>query len=159
MSTTAQQPVTTPIPVQLAEPEFEAFILPHLSMPKRGPKCKSRSREIRGRIADQANKLISHFYGLGAHLSASNFPGAAFQQQHAQPVAHLRECQGRRQLLTPVGFTEQEPHRDQGQPCGRTREEKRHHRSPGPRDAMPTRRSSFRLLAMASPHGMLTGSN
>jgi len=40
MSTTAQQPVTTPIPVQLSAPEFEAFILPCLSMPKRGPKCK-----------------------------------------------------------------------------------------------------------------------
>jgi transposase len=40
MSTTAPQPVTIPIPVQLSEPEFEAFILPHLSMPKRGPKCK-----------------------------------------------------------------------------------------------------------------------
>ena len=31
MSTMAPQPVTTPIPVQLSEPEFEAFILPHLS--------------------------------------------------------------------------------------------------------------------------------
>src|SRR5262249_4604354 len=40
ISTTAQKPATTPIPVQLSEPEFEAFILPHLSMPKRGPKCK-----------------------------------------------------------------------------------------------------------------------
>ena len=40
MSTTAQKPATTPILVQLSEPEFEAFILPHLSMPKRGPKCK-----------------------------------------------------------------------------------------------------------------------
>jgi transposase len=40
MSTMAPKPVTTPIPVQLSEPEFEAFILPHLSMPKRGPKCK-----------------------------------------------------------------------------------------------------------------------
>jgi transposase len=40
MSITAAQPVTTPIPVQLSEPEFTAFILPHLSMPKRGPKCK-----------------------------------------------------------------------------------------------------------------------
>ena len=40
MSTTALKPATTPIPVQLSEPEFEAFILPHLSMPKRGPKCK-----------------------------------------------------------------------------------------------------------------------
>jgi len=40
MSTTAPTPATTPIPVQLSEPEFEAFLLPHLSMPKRGPKCK-----------------------------------------------------------------------------------------------------------------------
>src|SRR5262245_51207491 len=40
MNTTAQQPVTTSIPVQLSEPEFDAFLLPHLSMPKRGPKCK-----------------------------------------------------------------------------------------------------------------------
>jgi transposase len=40
MSTTAQQPATTPIPVQLSEPEFTAFLLPHLSMPKRGPKGK-----------------------------------------------------------------------------------------------------------------------
>src|SRR5919202_6550970 len=39
LSTTAPQPATTPIPVQLSEPEFEAFLLPHLSMPKRGPKC------------------------------------------------------------------------------------------------------------------------
>ena len=40
MSTTVLKPVTTPIPGQLSEPEFEAFLLPHLSMPRRGPKCK-----------------------------------------------------------------------------------------------------------------------
>jgi transposase len=40
MSTTAPKPATTPIPVELSEPEFTAFILPHLSMPKRGLKCK-----------------------------------------------------------------------------------------------------------------------
>src|SRR6185295_12288355 len=40
MSTTAPTLATTPIPVQLSAPEFEAFLLPHLSMPKRGPKCK-----------------------------------------------------------------------------------------------------------------------
>jgi transposase len=40
MSITAAQPATTPIPVQLSATEFTAFILPHLSMPKRGPKCK-----------------------------------------------------------------------------------------------------------------------
>src|SRR5919197_1797269 len=39
MSTTAPQPATTPIPVQLSAPEFDAFLLPHLSIPKRGPKC------------------------------------------------------------------------------------------------------------------------
>jgi transposase len=39
MSTTAPTPATTPIPVQLSETEFTAFLLPHLSMPKRGPKC------------------------------------------------------------------------------------------------------------------------
>ena len=40
MSPMTAQPATTPIPVQLSEPEFTAFILPHLSMPERGPKCK-----------------------------------------------------------------------------------------------------------------------
>jgi transposase len=40
MSTAAKKPETTPIPVQLSEPEFTAFIFPHLSMPKRGPRCK-----------------------------------------------------------------------------------------------------------------------
>jgi transposase len=40
MSQTAAPPATTPIPVQLSELEFTTFILPHLSMPKRGPKCK-----------------------------------------------------------------------------------------------------------------------
>jgi transposase len=40
MPTLAQKPATTPIPVQLSAAEFHQFILPHLSMPKRGPKCK-----------------------------------------------------------------------------------------------------------------------
>ena len=40
MSTAAKNPETTPIPVQLSESEFTAFIFPHLSMPKRGPRCK-----------------------------------------------------------------------------------------------------------------------
>jgi transposase len=40
MSAAAKKPATTPIPVQLSEFEFDQFILPHLSMPKRGPKCK-----------------------------------------------------------------------------------------------------------------------
>src|SRR5918999_5940280 len=36
----AKKPATTPIPVQLSETQFTEFILPHLSMPRRGPKCK-----------------------------------------------------------------------------------------------------------------------
>jgi transposase len=40
MSTTIAKPAATPIPVQLSESEFTACIFPHLSMPKRGPKCK-----------------------------------------------------------------------------------------------------------------------
>ena len=39
MSTMIAQPPMTPIPVQLSESEFTAFLLPHLSIPKRGPKC------------------------------------------------------------------------------------------------------------------------
>jgi hypothetical protein len=46
MSTTAQKPATTPIPVQLSAPEFEVFIFPHLSMPKRGPQCKRGSHRV-----------------------------------------------------------------------------------------------------------------
>lgn len=40
MPALANNPVFTPIPVQLSESEFNQFILPQLSMPKRGPKCK-----------------------------------------------------------------------------------------------------------------------
>jgi transposase len=35
-----EKPATTPIPVQLSESEFTEVILPHLTMPKRGPRCK-----------------------------------------------------------------------------------------------------------------------
>jgi hypothetical protein len=38
MSNMTETPATTPIPVQLSEPEFIAFIFPHLSMPRRGPR-------------------------------------------------------------------------------------------------------------------------
>jgi transposase len=40
MSTPPTNAATTPIPVQLSETEFTACIFPHLSMPKRGPKCQ-----------------------------------------------------------------------------------------------------------------------
>ena len=40
MGTAAPKPGTPPIPIQLSAPEFDAFILPYLSMPKRIRKCK-----------------------------------------------------------------------------------------------------------------------
>jgi transposase len=40
MSAPATNAATTPIPVQLSETEFNEFIFPYLSMPKRGPRCK-----------------------------------------------------------------------------------------------------------------------
>src|SRR5215510_2735199 len=40
MNAPAAYAVTTPIPVQLSETHFTEFSLPHLSMSKRGPKCK-----------------------------------------------------------------------------------------------------------------------
>ena len=40
MRTTAKNPDITPIPVQLAGTEFNEFIFPHLSRPKRGPTDK-----------------------------------------------------------------------------------------------------------------------
>jgi transposase len=42
---TASTPDSTPIPVQLSAQEFEEFILPHLSLPQRGPQCKSGSHK------------------------------------------------------------------------------------------------------------------
>jgi len=37
---TVAKPDSTAIPVQVSAPEFAEFILPHLSLPKRGPQCK-----------------------------------------------------------------------------------------------------------------------
>ena len=50
MSIMAEKPATTPISVQLSDSEFTAFILPHLSMPKRGPKCKLGYHRVFNRI-------------------------------------------------------------------------------------------------------------
>ncbi|MGH9899230.1 MAG: hypothetical protein ACRD4L_10325 [Pyrinomonadaceae bacterium] len=35
-----EKPAYNNIPVQLGKEEFEEYILPHLSLPKRGPRCK-----------------------------------------------------------------------------------------------------------------------
>ena len=45
-STTAPKPVTTPMPVPLSAPGCTAFIVPHLSRPKRGPQCQLGSARV-----------------------------------------------------------------------------------------------------------------
>ncbi|MEW6737560.1 MAG: transposase [Acidobacteriota bacterium] len=40
METLSDKKEYTTIPEELSEEEFNKFILPHLSLPKRGPKCK-----------------------------------------------------------------------------------------------------------------------
>ena len=52
MSIPAPNPATTPIPVQLSENEFHAFIFPHLSMPKRGPMMGRSGRRLWGRVPE-----------------------------------------------------------------------------------------------------------
>ena len=76
MSTTAPKPATTPIPVQLSEPEFEAFILPHLSMPKRGPKCKLGYHRV-------FNLILSVLY-TGMQWKCLPVP----KDPHGKPVIH-----------------------------------------------------------------------
>ena len=44
-SQAAAQPDSTAIPVQVSAKEFVEFILPHLSLPQRGPQCKIGSHK------------------------------------------------------------------------------------------------------------------
>src|ERR671917_146386 len=60
MNTTAKNADITPIPVQLSESEFTAFIFPHLSMPKRGPKCKIGVRRQCGASLGREETRCTH---------------------------------------------------------------------------------------------------
>ena len=107
----------------------------------------------------QIEQLIAH--ELAVHVATHGGHTARAKHLHpprAQPIAHVRQRQGRHPLLPPMGFTDQAPHRDQGQPCSRTWEEKRHNRFTVPLDAMPTRLPFFRLLALTAPNWMIVGS-
>src|SRR2546422_7566863 len=113
--------------------------------------CGHDSGQIEQRVA----------YELAGHWATHAGPAECPQHRHpphAQPLAPGRQHHGRRPRLTPRGCTDQTPPSDEGQPWGRLQEEQRHHRSRVPRDARPRRRSSFRLLAMASPYWMIYAS-
>ena len=76
MPTPAKRPATTPIPVQLSATEFHAFILPHLSMPKRGPKCKLGYHRV-------FNLILSVLY-TGMQWKCLPVP----QDTHGKPAIH-----------------------------------------------------------------------
>jgi transposase len=76
MSAMALKLATTPIPVQLSEPEFTAFILPYLSMPKRGPKCKLGYHRV-------FNLILSVLY-TGMQWKCLPVP----KDPHGKPVIH-----------------------------------------------------------------------
>jgi hypothetical protein len=62
MSVHVTPAATTPIPVQLSETEFTTFILPHLTMPKRGPKCKLGYIRLNVMLSKIRNLLsLQHF--------------------------------------------------------------------------------------------------
>jgi hypothetical protein len=66
MPTLAKKPATTPIPVQLSDTEFHQFIVPHLSMPKRGPQCTLGYHGVNniGREEDDGADQVRAAYGL-----------------------------------------------------------------------------------------------
>ena len=110
-------------------------------------------------MASSCGYYRGHFEHRAAHEFAVHVAtqrGLAKRLQHrhaprAQPVAPMRERHCRCPRLPPRRGTAQAPRREQGHPGGPTQEEKRPNRLTLPHDAMPTRLSSFRLLAMASP--------
>ena len=64
----------------------------------------------------KAGQLVAHSLALHLTTDIGDAERAErLHQQHAQPVAHLRQGQRRCQLLPPMGFTDEEPYRDQRQ--------------------------------------------
>jgi hypothetical protein len=88
-----------------------------------------------GTIVVQSGQRVAH--ALAVHVATHGGPAERTQHrhpQHAQPVAPVRQRPGRRPRLPPLGCTE---------------------RRPTPRSGI----TLCRRLAMASPNGMLTGSD
>jgi hypothetical protein len=95
-------------------------------------------------------------YACAGHVATQRGRAQRRQDRHpprAQPVAPVRErhCRRSRLLLRSGTAPALHPHREQGHPGGRTREEKQPHRLTMPQDALPARLAAFRLLIMASP--------
>ena len=84
-------------------------------------------------VAGRRGVQSSHAWRSHARRNVATPSGRAARPPHrpppcAQPGAPMRECHGGRPRLPPRRGTAQAPHRTQGHPKGRTREEKRPNR-------------------------------
>src|SRR5262249_55420890 len=71
---------------------------------------------VTGAMMVESGQLVAHSLALYVATDRGDAERAEYlQQEHAQPVADLRQRQGGRPLLTPVGFLDQEPHGNQRQ--------------------------------------------
>ncbi len=95
MSITAAQPVTTPIPVQLSAPEFTAFLLPHLSLPKRGPKCKLGYYRVFNLIVVRRESISHEDSMCCPHAEMSALLGEVRWGLHIELMKWTRPCADR----------------------------------------------------------------
>ena len=65
------------------------------SMPAFATGSPRRTREVRGRRADQANRVIGPVCALDTHLCAADVPGAAPRRRGAHPLNHAAARRGR----------------------------------------------------------------
>jgi hypothetical protein len=64
----------------------------------------------------KTGQLVAHYLALDLATDRGDAARAEPpEQQYAHPIAHVRQGQGRRELLASVGCPHQEPDRDQGQ--------------------------------------------
>ena len=82
MSAPAKNAATTPIPVQLSETEFNEFIFSHLSMPKRGPRCKIGYHRLFNLILWVLYTGMCIFHGNPATDSTAKLPSVPHESCH-----------------------------------------------------------------------------
>jgi hypothetical protein len=92
-SPTAPKPATMPMPVQLSAPEFEALLLPHLSMPKRGPQGKLGYYRAFAKWADDG-LLERVFIARMGHLAAEKHLDLSILHGDGTNTVATREVMG-----------------------------------------------------------------
>ena len=70
------------IPVQLSQEEFAQFILPHLSLPKRGPQCKIGYHK-------SFNYMLKVLSWLGIIWDLKPVPVQAYDRSEQLPVKEM----------------------------------------------------------------------